>query len=63
MFWGFKHGQGDEFLGDIKIRSTSSFGGKEKPEAPCRKIFYHVENRLGNMYQNTSQGKIRDFLG
>jgi hypothetical protein len=36
---GFKPGRGDGFLTATKIRSTPSFGGEVKPEAPCRKIY------------------------
>jgi hypothetical protein len=38
---GFKHGQGDGFLREIKISSTSSFGWKVKPVS-CRNILGHV---------------------
>jgi hypothetical protein len=38
---GLEHGQGDGFLREIKIRSTSSFGWKVKPVS-CRKILWHV---------------------
>jgi hypothetical protein len=30
----------------IKIRSTPSFGGEVKPEAPCHKIFRHEKYHL-----------------
>jgi hypothetical protein len=33
----------DGFLTAIKIRSTTSFGGKVKPSAPCRKILRLAE--------------------
>jgi hypothetical protein len=35
---GFKPGLDDGFLRAIKLRSTPSFGGEVKPEAPCRKV-------------------------
>jgi hypothetical protein len=41
----FVPGQGDGFLRAIKIRSTSSFGWKVKPEVPCSKIL-HVKDLL-----------------
>jgi hypothetical protein len=40
---GLNPGRGDGFLRAIKIRSTSSFGGEVKPEAPCRKILRNVK--------------------
>jgi hypothetical protein len=39
----FKPGQGDEFLMEIKIRSTPSFGGELKPETQWRKVLRHVK--------------------
>jgi hypothetical protein len=39
---GFKTGRGDGFLKAIKIRSTPSFGGGVKTEAPRRKILWQV---------------------
>jgi hypothetical protein len=33
-----------EFLKAIKIRSMTSFRGKVKPSAPCRKILQHVKD-------------------
>jgi hypothetical protein len=38
----FEPGRGDGFLKAIKIRSTPSFGGDVKLEAPCRNILWHV---------------------
>jgi hypothetical protein len=38
-----KPGRGDGFLRAIKIRCTTSFGRKLKPEVPCRKILRHVK--------------------
>jgi hypothetical protein len=35
---GFKPGRGNIFLKAIESRSTPSFRGEVKPEAPCRKI-------------------------
>jgi hypothetical protein len=43
---GFIHDRGDEFLRAIKIRSTTSFAREVKPEAPCRKILWRVEDLL-----------------
>jgi hypothetical protein len=43
MVRGFKIGRGDGFLREIKIRSKTYFGGKVKPEAPCRKISRHMK--------------------
>jgi hypothetical protein len=43
---GFKLGQGDAFLRAIKIRTTPSFGGKVKPEAPCGEIIRYIKNHL-----------------
>jgi hypothetical protein len=40
---GLNPGRGDGFLRAIKIRSTSSFGGEVKPEAPFRKILRNVK--------------------
>jgi hypothetical protein len=40
---GFKPAERDGFLKAIKIRSTSSFGGEVKPDAPCRKIIRDVK--------------------
>jgi hypothetical protein len=42
----FKPGQGDGFLRLIKIRSTPSFGGDVKLEAPRHKILRHVKKLL-----------------
>jgi hypothetical protein len=44
--FGFEPGQGDEFLGAIKIRSTPSFGWEVKLEVPCRKILWHAKDLL-----------------
>jgi hypothetical protein len=35
------------FLGAIKIRSTTFFGGKVKPSAPCQKILRRVKESCG----------------
>jgi hypothetical protein len=40
---GFKPGGCAGFLRAIKIRSTSSFVGKVKPEVSCRKILRDVK--------------------
>jgi hypothetical protein len=37
----------DRCLRTIKIQSLTSFGGKGKPLAPCRKILRHVKNPCG----------------
>jgi hypothetical protein len=42
----FKAGQGDGCLRAIKISRTPFFGGDVRPEAPCRKILWHVENHF-----------------
>jgi hypothetical protein len=34
----------DLFLREIKIRSTTSFGGEVKPSVSCRKILQHVKD-------------------
>jgi hypothetical protein len=39
-----KADEGDGFLRTIKIRSTPSFRGEVKPEAPSHKILRHVKN-------------------
>jgi hypothetical protein len=54
---GFRLGPDDEFLRTIKIRSTTSFGGKVKPSAPCRKILRHVKDPSG-VRQRYFAGKI-----
>jgi hypothetical protein len=46
-----KPSRGDGLLRAIKIRSTPSFGGEVKPEAPRRKILRHIN-------KNTSEGQI-----
>jgi hypothetical protein len=38
----FKPADGDGLLRAIKVRSTTSFAGKVKPEVPCRRILRHV---------------------
>jgi hypothetical protein len=43
---GFKPGRGDGFLRAIQLYSTPFFGGEVKPEAPRRKILWHVKNYL-----------------
>jgi hypothetical protein len=35
--------EGNGCLRAIKIRSTPSFGGREKPSAPCRDFIRHVK--------------------
>jgi hypothetical protein len=55
----FKRSQGDGFLRAIKIRNTPSFGGEVKPDAPCRKMLWHVRKSLASMNKNCSQGQIR----
>jgi hypothetical protein len=42
----FTPGRGSGFLRAIKVRSTSFFGCKVKPEAPCRRILRHVKDPL-----------------
>jgi hypothetical protein len=39
----FKPGRERRFIRAIKIICTTSFGGKVKPSAPCRKILRHVK--------------------
>jgi hypothetical protein len=39
---GFKPGRGNVCLRAIKIRSTVSSGGEEKPQVSCDKILRHV---------------------
>jgi hypothetical protein len=39
---GFKPDDDDGFLRAIKVRSTTSFGGKVKLEVPCRWILRHI---------------------
>jgi hypothetical protein len=41
----FKRGREQWILTAIKIRSMPSFGGKVKPEAPCKKISLNYEQR------------------
>jgi membrane-associated protease RseP (regulator of RpoE activity) len=41
---GFRPGRGRWILRAIKIRSTTSLGGKVKPAVPCCKILRHVKN-------------------
>jgi hypothetical protein len=36
-------GKYDRFSRAIKVRSTTSFGGKVKPSVPCRKILWNVK--------------------
>jgi hypothetical protein len=43
---GLKPGRDDGFLGAIKIRSTTSFGGEVKPSTPFHKILRHVKERF-----------------
>jgi hypothetical protein len=43
---GFKPSQDDGFLRAIKIRSTTFFGWKVKPEVTCHKILRHVKGPL-----------------
>jgi hypothetical protein len=43
---GFKPCRGDGFLRAIKIRSTPSFKGEIKLEAPCCKTLLHVKDPL-----------------
>jgi hypothetical protein len=40
---GSKTADSDEFLRAIKIGSTTSFGGKVKPSAPCRLSLWRVK--------------------
>jgi hypothetical protein len=40
---GFKPGRGRWTFKDDKVCNTSSFGGKVKPSAPRRKIFWHIK--------------------
>jgi hypothetical protein len=42
-FVGSNPAKEDGFLRVIKICSTTSFGGEEKPSMPCHKILQHVE--------------------
>jgi hypothetical protein len=41
---GFKPAEDKGFVGAMKIRSTTSFGGQVKPSAKCRKVLRHVED-------------------
>jgi hypothetical protein len=36
----------DEYLREIKIRSTTSFGGEVKTSTPCHKVLRHVKEPL-----------------
>jgi hypothetical protein len=40
---GSNPAEDEGFLRAIKLRSTTYFGGKVKPSAPCRKILRHVK--------------------
>jgi hypothetical protein len=42
-FAGSKPAEDDEFLREIKIHSTPSFGGELKPPNPYRKFLRHVK--------------------
>jgi hypothetical protein len=53
---GLKPPRGDGFLRALKIRSTPSFGGEEKQEAPYHKISFESMNK------NTSQSQINHSL-
>jgi hypothetical protein len=55
---GFKPDRGDGFLRAIKIRSTSSFGWKMKPEVPCRKILQHVKHHMQVWTEILCKGKF-----
>jgi hypothetical protein len=44
---GLKPAEDDVFLRAIKICSLTSFGGEEKPSAPCHKILRHVKDPCG----------------
>jgi hypothetical protein len=41
---GLNPAEAKDFFRVIKIRSTPSFRGEVKPEAPCRKILLYVKN-------------------
>jgi hypothetical protein len=41
---GSNPAEGDGFLREIKIRSTTSFGGEIKPSVPCHDILWHVKD-------------------
>jgi hypothetical protein len=43
-FAGLNPAEGDVCLRAIKIRSTTSFGEKEKPMVPCRKTSRNVKS-------------------
>jgi hypothetical protein len=43
MVCGFRPGRGHGSLRSIRLRSTSSFGGQVKPQAPCPRILRHVK--------------------
>jgi hypothetical protein len=49
---GFKPGQGQWFLRDIKFRGTPSFGWEVKLSASCCKILQHVKER--NEYERAA---------
>jgi hypothetical protein len=44
LFAGSNPAESDGSLRAIKIRSMTSFGGEEKPLAPCRKTLRHVKD-------------------
>jgi hypothetical protein len=42
-FAGSNPADDDEFLRELRIRSTTSYGGEVKPSVPCRKILQRVK--------------------
>jgi len=42
-FAGSHSTEDDEFLRELKVRSTTSFGGEVKPSVPSRKILHVKE--------------------
>jgi hypothetical protein len=58
---GFIPSRGRWIFSGEKIHSTPSFGRREKPLVPSRKILRHV--KCPSKYESdTSQGKIHNFL-
>jgi hypothetical protein len=60
-FAGSNPAQNDGFLGEIKIRNTTSFVGEVKPLAPCRNILRHVK-KLRSMTEMLRRLNSKIFL-
>jgi hypothetical protein len=58
---GFKPARGSGFLRTIKFRSTPSFGGEFKWQAPCCKTSQHSKNIISTN-RNTSHGQTHYSL-